>query len=320
MRLLVTGGSGFIGTNLVEAIAEKVDLINIDVKNPKKGEHFRYWRKCDILDLEALQQIFQNFQPTHVVHLAARTDTRSQSLSDYVVNTNGTANLLKAIQRTSGVERVIITSTQYVFGPPGIPKHDEDFNPIGAYGQSKVISEQLTRSADLHCSWIIVRPTNIWGPWHPRYPYEFWRILARGLYFHPRGCNPIRAYGYVGNLVFQILQLLKAEREQVHGKVFYLGDAPIRLMEWVNGFSRAITGRDARIVPRKLIQLMAKIGDVLMGFGVNAPIHSSRFRSMCEDYGVPMEKTFELLGLPPYSLKYGITETVEWLKSQNFLR
>lgn len=70
---------------------------------------------------------------------------------------------LDVIKATPSVERVIITSSQFVCGPGYIPKHDEDFAPVTVYGQSKVLTEQLTRQAGLRCVWTIVRPTNIWG-------------------------------------------------------------------------------------------------------------------------------------------------------------
>ena len=319
MKILVTGGSGFIGTNLIDSLKyQGIDLVNIDIKPPNKTCHRLYWRQCDILDLEYLLHIFKKFRPTHVIHLAARTDTNSKKIEDYKANTEGVKNILEAVKSTPSVERVIITSSQFVYGPPGIPKHDEDFKPIGAYGQSKVITEQLTRRANLTCIWTIIRPTNIWGPWHPRYPKEFWHVLKKGLYIHP-GKKPVyRSYGYVGNVVWQIERILRAPAEKVHGRVLYLGDRPINLLEWVNGFSRAIVGKDVRIVPRWILYILALVGSTVRTLRLNFPIHLSRYRSMTQDYIVPIEPIFELFGPPPYSLQAGIEETVNWLKEQGF--
>src|SRR5215217_3764325 len=160
IRMLITGGSGFIGTNLVDSLLEKgIQFINLDIEPPKRAMHAPYWQECDILDFEMTKNNFEKFQPTHVVHLAARTDVLSSNLDDYKVNTEGTKNILKCITATPTVERVIITSSQFVFGPPGDPKVDEDYKPVGAYGMSKMISEKATRAAGLDCIWTITRPT-----------------------------------------------------------------------------------------------------------------------------------------------------------------
>ena len=315
-RVLVTGGSGFIGTNLIDALVERGDsLINLDINPPKKESHRSFWRECDILDFERTLSFFDEFKPTHLIHLAARTDVLSNELDDYKVNTAGTDNILRCIQLTPDVERVIITSSQFAFAPPGLPAHDEEYNPIGAYGMSKVLSEKATRTAGLNCIWTITRPTNIWGPWHPRYPKEFWLVLKGGLYFHPGGKFTIRSYGYVKNIVYHMMKILEAAPAVVNGKLYYLGDPPIPLIEWANGFSLVITGKPVRVVPRPLLALLAATGSVLTAAGIPFPITRSRYRSMTEDYFSPVETTITAFGQPPYALEEGIKETVDWLNA-----
>ncbi|MBN2118082.1 MAG: NAD(P)-dependent oxidoreductase [Anaerolineales bacterium] len=314
IRMLVTGGSGFIGTNLIDTLIDRdVQFLNLDINPPKKAIHEPYWQECDILDFDLTMRRFEKFQPTHVIHLAARTDTLSNSLDDYKVNTEGTTNILRCIKAMPGFQRVIITSSQFVFAPPGLPTDDEDYNPIGAYGLSKVLSEKATRLAGLDCVWTITRPTNIWGPWHPRYPREFWLVLRKGFYFHPSGKPVMRSYGYVKNIVYQMMEILDAAPVLVDKKVYYLGDPPIPITDWVNGFSLLITGRPVRIVPKRLLWILAAAGTFLKWIGIRFPITLSRYRSMTENYFSPVETTISDLGRPPYSLDEGIKETVDWL-------
>ena len=314
MRVLVTGGSGFIGTNLVDVLLGKSAVVlNLDINQPKKLTHTPYWQQCDIMDLERTLSLITGFQPDCLIHLAARTDTLSENLDDYRVNFEGTKNILNCIQSAPSIQRVIITSSQFAFAPPGLPANDEDYNPIGAYGMSKVLSEKATREAGLNCIWTIVRPTNIWGPWHPRYPKEFWLVLKRGLYVHPGGKSTIRSYGYVKNIIDQILKILDASPPLVNRKVYYLGEPPIPLEKWTNGFSMAITGKPVRTIPKPFLAMLATAGSIFKTVGIPFPITRSRYRSMTEDYFSPMGKTIQAFGAPPYSLEEGIRETVEWL-------
>jgi len=320
VRILVTGGSGFIGTNLIDSLTSRTqEILNVDVESPPKGEHAQFWSECDVLDVDGLNKQFQGFRPETVIHLAAKTDTKSRDLRDYLANTEGTSNLLEAVGHMPTVSRLIIASTQFTCEPGYIPQHDEDFRPHTAYGESKAIAEKLLRAAELQCTWTIVRPTNVWGPWHPRYPSEFWYVLKRGWYFHPRTKQPVvRSYGYVGNVVWQIERLLSASPSEVDRRVFYVGDRPMELLEWVNEFSLAIAGERVRIVPTSFMLALALVGSVLASVGVKFPINLSRFRSMTQNYVVPMEPTFAAFGEPPFSLSEGVNHTIKWLEHEQF--
>lgn len=315
MNILITGGSGFIGTNLVEhLVASGHAATNIDIVPPKDASHARYWQSCDIMDQSSLYRTFGRLKPTHVVHLAARSDVEGRTIEEYDANTKGTFNVLMAVKATPSIDRLIVTSTQFVHQFHGLPLHDEDYIPFTVYGESKVIAEKYTRQAGLDCVWSIIRPTNIWGPWHPRYPFEFWKTLSQGVYVHPGKGRVIRSYGYVGNVVWQILKILNAPRNRVDRKVFYVGDKPVELYDWVNGFSMQMIGKRVRTVPQCLVRILAMTGDMLKMIGANFPINTSRYRSMTTSNPAPMEATFKELGMPPYSLEDGIRETVAWMK------
>lgn len=317
-RILITGGSGFIGRNLTEAISsEDVEIYNLDIRPPQPSLDSSHFVCCNILDTDALAAALRELDPEQVVHLAARTDTEGTKLDDYVANTDGTRNLVEAAEHCRSLERVIFTSTQFVVGPGALPQHDEDFRPHTVYGESKAIAERIVRQAPLRCAWTIVRPTNVWGPWHPRYPSEFWRVVRRGRYLHPGRKPVIRSYAYVGNVAFQMQKLLEADLAAVDRKVFYLGDAPTDLYCWTSAFSRHLIGREPRVVPRVVVRGLALLGDGIMGLGGKFPLTSSRYQSMTVDYPTPMEATIDCFGNPPFSLEQGVEETLRWLRSQD---
>ncbi len=318
MRLLITGASGFIGTNLISFYEQEVDaLLNLDISNPLNSDHTKYWKKVDVLQENELLVAFRDFQPTHVIHLAARTDCveGGDVHEEYAVNIRGTEHVLLAIKATERIERVIITSSQYVCGPRCFPATDEEYGPHTVYGESKVFTEQLTREANLNCVWTLTRPENIWGPWHMRYRSEAWAVIRRGHYLHPGGAPVKRCYGYVGNVVWQMDRILKAPVEQINKQVFYLGDRAMDIYEWVNVFSLKLTHKKARKVPRVLLRMIGFAGDVITTLtGKKFPLTSGRYQSMTQEYLTPNEKSFEVLGEPPYSLEDGVNHTVEWLR------
>ena len=315
----LTGASGFIGTNLVPTlIAAGWRVINYDSVPPLRSAHQPHHRRGDILDSAALVRALQEFQPEAVIHLAARTDCREDTtINDYVVNTHGTRHVLEAIKKTASVKRAIITSSQYVCGPGRLPVSDTDYFPTTTYGASKVIAEQLTRAADLPFSWVIIRPVNTWGPYHMRYAREFWEIVRRGWYFHPNLRSPIRCYGHVGNVTWQIQRLLDLPDASIHQRVLYVGDRPAPIDRWVFGFHRAIRGAEPRKLPAAVLHALALIGDSI-SVVTRRPffLSSSRLRSMTEDYLVENAETFRLLGEPPWTLDQGIRQTVDWLRQE----
>ncbi len=318
MKILITGASGFIGTNAVELFTSAGDTIrNVDAQPPLNPSHNAFWKKADILDPAALASAFAEFSPEAVIHMAARTDCDENTTVEqgYRMNTEGTRNVLDAIKATPSVRRAVITSSQFVCGPGYLPAHDEDFHPVTVYGQSKVVTEQLTRAAALPCTWTLVRPTNIWGPWHERYRREFWRVVEKGWYVHPGGAPVVRCYGYVGNVIRQMRRILDLAPETVNAQALYLGDPPGDIAQWVDAFSLALRRKKARRVPRPILAAAGIAGDII-GFITRRPFYitSSRFRSMTSNYPVEMERTYKVLGPPPVSLEQGVAETVAWLR------
>lgn len=315
MKVLITGGSGFIGTNLVMDLLQKgIEFINIDWNAPLNPEHNMFWRECDIMDLNRVQEIFSSFQPSVVIHLAARTDTDiydlEGDLNEYIQNTEGTRNVIHCINQTSSVTRAIITSTMFVCEPGYAPTSETDYKPFTLYGVSKILTEKYTR--DLNCTWTIIRPQTIWGPWSIRYKKTMFRVMKKGLYFHPSKKNVQRAYGYVGNVVWQIHQILNAPKNIVHQQTFYVGDEPMNLLDWVNTVSTEFTGKPARILPTYVVKGIAITGDLLKKINISFPLTSTRFNSMTQNYLTNIRKTYTTFGAPPVTIKEGVKEFIQW--------
>lgn len=318
-RVLVTGGSGFIGTNLVaHHVAAGDAVMSVDVAAPRKPEHSSCWREVDLLDRDGLRRAFGEFEPTHVLHMAARTDLHGRAVSDYEANTQGLRNVIDQVDDLPTIERVVFASSRMVCKIDHRPVGDDDYSPPNAYGESKMLGERLVREAGLDVEWTLVRPTSIWGPWFG-VPYkDFFTAIARGRYVHVRGHSVRKSFGYVGNTIHELEQLLSAPKAKVHGRTFYLGDyPPIETSTMADEIARALGASPIRTVPLAPLKLAARTGDGLQAIGWREPpLTSFRLSNLLTEMVYDLRPLEEVVGGPlPYSMTDGVRETVGWLRS-----
>jgi UDP-glucose 4-epimerase len=177
-NFLVTGGSGFIGSTLVDLlIKEGHSVIVIDDLSTglssNHNESVSYFNRdlCDYIDHpEELVEMLTEFDIDTVYHLAASADV-FLSINNpemvYKINVLSSIALAKACKKT-GVEKLVFASTSAVFGEPKYLPVDEDHdtNPISPYGLSKLGFEQYLNyfSIDTDMSITVFRLPNVYGP------------------------------------------------------------------------------------------------------------------------------------------------------------
>ena len=106
MKILITGGSGFIGTNLVSYFIKSHDVLNIDINEPKIKQHLQYWVNIDINDYDRLNIAVQDFNPDYIIHLAARTDLKGSSVDDYTSNVKGVENIVNVAKQIKSLKKI----------------------------------------------------------------------------------------------------------------------------------------------------------------------------------------------------------------------
>lgn len=322
MNILITGGSGFIGTNLIEFYAKKnnIKILNLDIQPPRNKNHFKYWTHCDINILSDLKRIYFDFKPDYIFHLAARTDLEGRKLEDYKSNIRGVQNLLDIISSDKKISRVIFASTRLVCKIGYLPKSDVDYLPTTVYGQSKVIGECLVRryQNSLRCTSLIVRPTSIWGEWFD-VPYKnFFMSIFNGRYFHPVEESIYKSFGYVQNTVFQLNKLMFCDNHLVSNKLFYLADyPPIELGNFASRIKYEYCGdfRNKRI-NKTLLYIIASFFEFFKLFGYkNPPLTYFRLKNLLTNMVYDLSALKSIVGELPYSLDVSVKNTVNWLKA-----
>lgn len=155
MRVLVTGGCGYIGSHVVRQLSENgYEVIVYDNLSTGFADALICGEKLvvgDVADTLALEEVFREYGIKTVLHFAAAIiapESVGNPLKYYSNNTANTLNLLKASVRF-GVERFIFSSTAAVYGipPSGFAAEDSPTLPINPYGTSKLMSEWMLRDA-----------------------------------------------------------------------------------------------------------------------------------------------------------------------------
>ena len=322
IKFCITGGSGFIGTTAMTLALSKFEVINFDIRPPKIFEHQQHWRYIDIRDSQSFTEALIKFQPTHILHLAAMTGMDIHEMSFFDANTKGVTNLIRATQKISTLQRVLFASSLLVCPNGHVPSSDTEYDPPNLYGESKVIGEKLVRESRMKCSWVIVRPTSIWGPWFEHSYRTFFQVVDRGLFVHPGTQKIIKPLSFVGNTVHMMEHLLLHPDEKVDGQTYYLGDYPEHsIQEWADLIRKTI-GRQGKtpVFPISILWGLAAIGDLLKRMGwSDPPLTKFRLNNMLTGAHYPIEKTQKIVGELPYSLNEGVLKTLDWMYEEKLI-
>jgi UDP-glucuronate 4-epimerase len=280
--ILLTGGAGFIGSHVAEALVRRGFALtivdNLDAFYPpawklKNLEEIRRagafdFVEQDICELESLREVFGRVRPEIVIHLAARAGVRpsiEQPLAYERINVAGTLNLLE-LCRQMGVSKFVFGSSSSVYGAASRTPFSEDqagLRPISPYAATKLAGELLcsTYAHLFGFAVVCLRFFTVYGPrQRPDLAiHKFTALLEKGqpLPVFGDGCSG-RDYTYIDDILAGVLAALDYEPPAgTRFEIFNLGNShPVKLNELI-GLLERVTGRKA-----VLDLLPAQPGDV----------------------------------------------------------
>lgn len=313
MNILVTGGSGFIGTNLVTDLLNEGH--NVTIYDKLKSE--TYSGLCIVADIRDKEKLTQSLRDIDAVyHLAAehRDDVHPTSLY-YEVNVDGADNMAYALKKND-VSRLIFTSTVAVYGLNSeAPNEDSPVKPFNDYGKSKYEAETIFNkwvdSDHTNCL-ITVRPTVIFGENNRGNVYNLLHQLSSGKFIKVgKGINR-KSMAYVLNLSSFLTTLLKSEPGQF---IYNYADKPdLSMNELIDIFHNTVrqNHKNNFKIPY-VLGLMGGYGYDLLAkiTGKTFPISSIRIKKFCADTVINTDK-LQLTGfIPSYTLAEGLSRMIK---------
>lgn len=313
MKILILGGSGFVGTRLTELLIKDHQVTIGDLV---KSEFYpELWKHCDVCVNDDLRAVMAG--QDCVINLAAshRDDVRPLSL--YTRNNVEGAEHVCRIATELGIHLIIFTSSVAVYGFPEY-EYDEDApkHPFNEYGRTKLLAEavyekwQKEDSANkLH----VIRPTVIFGERNRGNVYNLFRQLSSGRFLMVGNGKNKKSMAYVGNIV-AFLKWNVEENKQPYSVYNYIDKPDFDMNDLVNGFEKAL---GKKLPPISLPYWLGLFGGYcfdLLAFVTrrNYPISSIRVKKFCAQTVFSAERMLQSGFQAPFDMHEALRRTVHF--------
>ena len=325
-NVFVTGATGFVGRNLVEALLQRGCRVTCLVR---KSSDTRFIRRPGVRlvvgDMNDPASIRQAVEGVHAVyHLAGliKAAGREHFLK---VNREGTRLLLEVLAGAApDLTRFVHMSSLAAAGPStgniGLKEEDKP-NPISWYGESKLLSEREVLEFSTAFPATILRPSAVYGP-HDGETLLAFRMIRRGCLLTPGRLVRRFSLIHVHDLVHACIRAM--ENNTRTGSIYFVSRPEIYTWEDVGQAIARALGKPYRQIslPRWLAEAVGRAGDLWAGAtGRAATLSSQKVRELLQtSWLCDSSKANAELGFSPsIDLDQGINETVRWYRSQGWL-
>ena len=327
----VTGGTGFVGSHLVEELARRGYRVRaLQRRDPKwLAETTAEPVVGDLGDADALRRGVEG--AALVAHVAGLTRARDQEALDRA-NVEGTRAVLRAVRQsaeaTGEAPRVLVTSSlealgPNAIGPDGVPVpavETDPLRPITMYGGSKARMEDAVRDEFADLGAVVIRPPAVYGPREADL-YEMVKGAARGLFaVVGRDDVPRLSLVHVGDLVRGMADL--AEAEGAAGETYFVGTRGYAWAEVRAAVEGAVGRRTLKLsVPGAAIGAVGALAERAGALvGTLPPLTRDKAEAARHAWVCSSEKARAAVGYAPaVPLGEGMVETVGWYRERGWL-
>ncbi len=324
MRAFVTGGTGFIGSHLVDHLLQnpEVESVNCLIRSNEKwlaGKNISRV-KGDLHDIEALKKGMENSDV--VFHLAARTSAPDRD-AFHAANVDATENIVRTAQK-AGIRKLIILSSLASTGPSfGRPVTEEDpLMPVSMYGESKKKMEEMVhRIADPALSVSILKPPAVYGPREEQI-YQVFKSASRGLFPIIGDGKSVRlSLIHVRDVVSGIMLAFKQCKPGVH--TYFISSEELYTWEQIKEVITRQLGRKSfslKLSPKLVKRAAGVIEGASSVFGHYPVINRDKANELVMEWTCAVEKAQrELHYAQQVTLEEGVSETIAWYKRHKWL-
>lgn len=313
--ILVTGGTGFVGRHLVDALVCRGDVVRVLSRSasPAPSQAGVEIVAGDLADAASLSRAARGVRA--VVHLAARVGTAEPGPAEvYDFNAGATAAIVAAA-RDAGVARFVHVSSGGVYGDGSTPvphKETDTPQPGNAYERSKLAAEQavIQTLAGSDVSWTILRPAGIFGPGRPATSAFLEEIRRRRFWLHGNP-NVIVHPTHVSDVVQACLRVLDVPRLETR-IVNIAGERALRFQEFVSMAAELLNVRPRQIIiPAWIgVPISRTVAFGARATGLSLPAVIERAGRPWINRALDTSLARQWLGFTPVSLRPALSETV----------
>lgn len=324
-RLLVTGGTGFIGSHVVERLLERGERVRCLVRSARR---LRWLRGLDVEVAEGDCTRPETLGPAlegvdRVIHMAGATFAPSEA-AFFHCNAAGTGNLVEACRASGRVKRLVFLSSQAAAGPGTRDRPitvNDPPRPLSAYGRSKLAAEKYCLDAADRLSVQVLRPSAVYGPRDTAF-LPYFRLVRRGFLLELGAGKREISLCFVNDLVSVIV--VAADSHLASGSVYFIADSEPYSWDTVETLLCAQWGVKGRriVVPGVALKAAGAIGQAYGALtGKSVPINRARAAELLEKHWVCDATAAQRdLGYPPgINLENGLYKAVLWYEQNNWL-
>lgn len=324
MKAFVTGGTGFIGSHLVETLLDNNNyseircLVRTNDKWLKNKNFIRV--KGDLDDLSVLKKAVQDVDV--IFHLAGLVKAPTYREFEHA-NVDATENLLR-IAKKSGVEKMVILSSLAAAGPShnGPVTESDPMNPVSMYGKSKKQMEKIVHDLnDGSMSVTILRPPAVYGPREDQI-FTFFKMMNKRICpIVGDGNYPKISMVYVDDVIQGLLKGARQKTKGVH--TYFISGPDIYTWNQIRGTVGKVLGKKTLpvYVNPKLVKKIAGIMEKTASFfGVYPVLNREKANEIVLEWTCSSRKARDELGYEPAcTLDEGISRTIHWYQKHHWL-